>query len=117
MSTRPSRPPKYRHYKPKNLAVVRIDGHDHYLGKYGSPESHERYERLIAEWRLTRQSNQRAPRSAAVSTVNELLLVFMRHAEQRYVKKPSKRLGHIFFKCLCCGLQRYHTSFRWRSME
>ena len=25
--------PKYRHYKPKDLAVVRIDGKDHYLGK------------------------------------------------------------------------------------
>ena len=24
--------PKYPHYKPKNLGVVRIDGRDHYLG-------------------------------------------------------------------------------------
>ncbi len=42
-------PPKYRHYKPKDLAVVRIDGKDHYLGKHGSPESWERYHRLLAE--------------------------------------------------------------------
>ena len=35
----PSRIPKYRHYKPKNLGVVRIDGRDIYLGKYNSPES------------------------------------------------------------------------------
>ena len=41
--------PKYRHYKPKNLAVVRIDGRDLYLGKYGSPTSWERYHRLLAE--------------------------------------------------------------------
>jgi hypothetical protein len=39
--------PKYGHYKPKDLAVVRIDGHDHYLGKYGSPESWEKYHRLL----------------------------------------------------------------------
>jgi len=26
--------PKYRHYKPKNLGVVRLDGKDVYLGKY-----------------------------------------------------------------------------------
>jgi hypothetical protein len=33
MPTRsPSHLPKYRHYKPKNLAVVRLDGKDHYLG-------------------------------------------------------------------------------------
>ena len=42
--------PKYRHYKPKNLAVVRIGNRDHYLGQYDSPESHEKYHRLIAEW-------------------------------------------------------------------
>ncbi len=50
MSSRRSRPPKYRHYKPKDLAVLRINGHDRYLGKYGSPESHDRYDRLVAEW-------------------------------------------------------------------
>jgi hypothetical protein len=33
----PRKLPKYRHYKPKDLAVVRIDGRDYYLGKYDSP--------------------------------------------------------------------------------
>jgi hypothetical protein len=28
--------PKYRHYRPKDLAVVRLDGKNHYLGKYDS---------------------------------------------------------------------------------
>ena len=50
MLNRTPRLPKYRHFKPKNLAVVRIDDRDHYLGKYDSPESHERYHRLVAEW-------------------------------------------------------------------
>lgn len=47
----PSSPstPKYRHYKPKDLAVVRINGRDHYLGRYNSSESHERYHRFLAE--------------------------------------------------------------------
>jgi integrase len=44
-----SKRPAYRLYKPKDLAVVRIDGKDHYLGKYGSDESYERYHRLLAE--------------------------------------------------------------------
>jgi hypothetical protein len=30
--------------------VVTHDGRDHYLGPYGSPESHEKYARLIARW-------------------------------------------------------------------
>ncbi len=46
---RPRGIPAYRHHKPRNCAVVRIDGRDHYLGPYGSPESHEKYARLIAE--------------------------------------------------------------------
>jgi hypothetical protein len=50
MSVKSRRTPKYRHYKPKDLAVVRIDGKDHYLGKYDSPESREKYHRLVAEW-------------------------------------------------------------------
>lgn len=49
MSAQRRRVPKYRHYKPKNLGVVRIDGKDHYLGPYDSPQSWERYHRLLAE--------------------------------------------------------------------
>ena len=92
MPAKRPRPPKYRHYKPKNLGVVRIDGKDHYLGKYDSPESYELYERVVAEWLLTRQrpagSDAPAanPGAAAPITVNELLAAFWKDAEQRYVK-------------------------------
>ena len=48
---RTSRPPAYRLQKSRNSAVVTIHGTDHYLGPYGSPESHEKYARLIAAWR------------------------------------------------------------------
>jgi integrase len=41
--------PAYRHFKPRNLAVVRIRGKDIYLGKFESPASWEKYHRLIAE--------------------------------------------------------------------
>jgi len=43
------RQPKYRHYKPKNLAVVRIGGKDHYLGEYDSKESWQKYHKLLAD--------------------------------------------------------------------
>jgi hypothetical protein len=33
MPNQSRRIPKYRHYKPKNLGVVRINGIDEYLGK------------------------------------------------------------------------------------
>lgn len=42
--------PAYLFHKPSGQARVRIDRADHYLGPYGSPESRDRYDELIAEW-------------------------------------------------------------------
>jgi len=47
MSLRPRKTPAHRLHKPTNQAVVRIDGHDHYLGKHGSEASQEKYHRMI----------------------------------------------------------------------
>lgn len=43
--------PRYRHHKARNLAVVRIEGKDYYLGRFGSEESRAKYHRLLADWR------------------------------------------------------------------
>jgi len=42
--------PKYRHYKPKDLGLVVIDGRQHYLGRYGTAESLAEYNRIVQEW-------------------------------------------------------------------
>jgi hypothetical protein len=42
--------PGYRCFKPRNLCLVVIDGRQHYLGRYGSPESVAEYHRLVQEW-------------------------------------------------------------------
>jgi hypothetical protein len=78
-------PPKYRHQKARNLAVVRIDGRDIYLGRFNSPESHEKYRRCIAEWYsagIISPIQKPGVGSGAESglTVNEAVLAFMRHA-------------------------------------
>lgn len=39
--------PSYCLHKPSGQARVRINGKDYYLGKYGSPESHDLYDELI----------------------------------------------------------------------
>jgi integrase len=82
--------PKYRHYKPKNLGVVRIDGRDHYLGKFGSPESYEKYHRLLAE-RFARgpggiRPTHEAKPQSEVLTVTEFTVGCYRHCEKYYVK-------------------------------
>ncbi len=80
MPARLPSPPKYRHYKPKNLAVVVIDGKAHYLGRYGSPESQEKYHRLIAELLTPRRPPLPRPSPdadpARRSPINELILAY-----------------------------------------
>ncbi len=97
---RTNRPPSYRLHKARKCAVVTIDGRNHYLGPYGSAESHEKYARLIAEWRL--QSGHVLPttgprRSTSTLTINELILAYFRHAQSYYVKdgRPTSEQDNI----------------------
>jgi hypothetical protein len=93
--------PKYRQYKPKNLAVVRIHGHDHYLGSYDSPESHEKYHRLLAEWHakgsVAPTVKQEAETGGEGLTIAELILAFYKFAEGYYLKngQPTTEVGVI----------------------
>lgn len=96
-----SRLPKYRHYKPKDLAVVRLDGKDHYLGKYDSEESREKYRRLVAEWLAAAdhsvKPNTTPPTAVSESTVNQLILAYARFVNGYYVKdgRPTVEPGNI----------------------
>jgi len=76
--------PKYRHHKARNLARVNINGKDIYLGEYDSPESHQKYDRLIAEWLL----HQHVTPGDATKTLSicELMVCYLQYAESYYVK-------------------------------
>jgi integrase len=89
-----SSPPKYRHFKPRNLAVVRIDGRDHYLGTYGSKESKERYARLIAQLDCAPLVAV-APRTDV--SVTELVANYWSWATAYYVRngRPSGHLSKV----------------------
>jgi integrase len=103
--TKTGSPPSYRVYKRTGQAVVTIDGHDHYLGEYGSLESRQKYNRLIAAW-LARQrqaesgepGGEPVPEVGDALSVNEVILAYVRHASAYY--KPAdggerKELGCI----------------------
>ncbi len=98
---RKNSPPKYRLHKARNCGVVTIDGKNHYLGRYGSPESHEKYSRLIAEWshRSVACEARRLPLPPEPKefTINELILRYLDHAEGYYRKhgKPSDEFVNI----------------------
>lgn len=96
-----SRIPSYRLHKPSGLAVARLNGRDIYLGEHGSPQSRQRYERLIAEWLTnhrqvpTESDPVHAP--GGDLTVNELLVAYWEHAQAYYVKngRPTGELANI----------------------
>jgi integrase len=100
MSARPRKIPSYRLHKPTGQAVVRLDGHDRYLGKHDSPESREKYRRVVAEWLAT---SLPAPVPAGAipapsPSVAEVILAFWRHAQQHYRGPdgmPSEELANI----------------------
>ena len=70
-------------------AVVRLNGHDKYLGKYGSPAAHAEYERVIAEWLA---NGRRSPQDEY--TVNDLILGFLDHATG-YYKDVGEKNGEV----------------------
>ena len=88
-------PPSYRLHRPTGQAVVTLDGRDRYLGRFGSPESHEKYERLIKVWRARQEQAGASPAEAPpvpldlgdTPSVNDLILAYVRHAAGYY--KPT----------------------------
>src|SRR5437868_2735797 len=77
------RTPAYRHHRPSGQAVVTLNGRDHYLGPYGTPESKSEYDRLVAEW-LTNGRRLALEPNRAELTINELILALWSHVEQHY---------------------------------
>ena len=90
MPRKPSQP-CYRHHKARNLAVVTIGGKNHYLGPWQSPESHEKYATLIAEWKRLGGSLSTSPPASSTDTspltVSKLILAFFTYAQTHYVKR------------------------------
>src|SRR5687767_701797 len=90
-----SRIPSYRLHKATGQAVVVFRGHSVYLGKFGTPESRTKYDRVIARYLADRADPDRAPESPAqpITTalhadlsVAELVLRYWRHAKSYYTK-------------------------------
>lgn len=77
-----SKPPKYSLHKATGQARVRIGGTDHYLGVFGSPESHAAYAKLVDAW-LVHQSTKPTLRL----TVGQLTVRYLEHAQRYYVKR------------------------------
>ncbi len=94
---RTNRPAAYRLHKARNCAVVTIHGRNHYLGPFGSSESHEQYARLITQWRAT--DHLAAAESVLVSngdlTINAIIRQHLIFAAGYYLSRDR-------FGSRCC---------------
>jgi hypothetical protein len=83
---------------------VRIEGKDHYFGKYGTEVSREKYHRLVAEWLAAgrRQPDRTESVTAPGISVSEMILAYWRHAENHYCYPggmPTKELDNLRDAC------------------
>jgi hypothetical protein len=67
VTTQIRKPPSYRLHKVSGQTLVQFRGRRYYLGKYGSPESRQRYQRFISEvWtRPVAPAPTKCPRAVA----------------------------------------------------
>ncbi len=99
-------PPKYRRHKSTGQAIVEFDGRRHYLGPYGSPKSRRRYQETLDLWcrrglpadeeneptdeevaaTVTAESLRQKRKAGLTVSLDELILVYWRHARAYYRK-------------------------------
>lgn len=82
------RVPSYRLHKTSDRAVVRLNGRDIYLGKYGTDDSKAKYSRVIAKWLSTqgRVASDEPPVAKADVIIAEVVRDYLRFSEQYYRK-------------------------------
>ncbi|MGF1582951.1 MAG: hypothetical protein ACFCD0_26830 [Gemmataceae bacterium] len=94
--------PSYRLHRQSGQGIVTLpDGFggrkDVLLGTFDTPESRERYGRVIAEWQANYQQPVQTGNFSCSITINELILLYWKHVEVYYVKdgEPTSEQDNI----------------------
>ncbi|MBU4270803.1 MAG: site-specific integrase [Planctomycetes bacterium] len=97
MSSKTVSVPKYRHHKGSGQAFVQVNGRRHYLGKWDSPKSKERYARFVAELAVSPAPVSVVPAATEGLTIVELAAAYIDFAEGYYRKngKPTTHLPQL----------------------
>lgn len=82
------RVPKYCLHRASQQAYVKLDGKRHYLGVYGSPESHSRYAEKNLRLAISPNGCPSGPESPPA------VVYYWRHAKTHYVRKGQPS-GHL----------------------
>jgi hypothetical protein len=85
-----TKPPQYCLHRGSGQAVVYLQGRPRYLGKYQSPESHETYARIIAEWTRRSLADEQTVPLESIS-VNHLLVGYFGNTKSNYVDAVGKQ--------------------------
>ena len=128
------RPPKYCLHKGTKQATVSIHGTRLYLGPFGSPESHAKYQELLKQWQASRDRQQRPNSDFAAAkadnvvasittsalrakrqagspiTINELILVYRRHTHRYYQKNGKLTREATIIDDVVRFLRTYHST-------
>lgn len=99
---RKPRVPSYCLHKPSGRAIVKVNGHIFYLGKYESEESHDNYARIVADLLagrpITPPASTRSNAAATPSfTIADLAKRYQQHTEGYYRKdgKPTSEVHMV----------------------
>ena len=84
--------PSYRLHKRSRQAVATLSRHDHYLGEYGTPASHDRYRAAVAEW--VARGRRPAQPAGHKLFVNELLRDYKKYAWSYYLDRDGQPNEH-----------------------
>jgi len=87
------RVPQYRLHRASGQSVVTLDGHDHYLGKHGSPASRREYDRVVAVW-LVSGRQIISPEKGEAITINQLFVIYWNYVE-KYYRKDGQPTGEV----------------------
>jgi integrase len=85
----PVRVPKYRHHKHSGQAYVELNGRFIYLGKFGTQESHEEYNQLMAKYLPNREVVLEVTPPPTIK-VEELILKYFQFAKTYYVRNGQE---------------------------
>jgi integrase len=113
--------PTYRRHRASGQAVVTLNGTDHYLGRWNSPESKAEYDRLINEWlvrgrQLPERRNDASPGDLltkqlilgyyghVVATVSdeevEKVKIALKPVREMYGEIPAAKFGPVAFQAV-----------------
>lgn len=126
------RPPKYCLHKGTKQATVSLQGERIYLGPFGSPDSHAKYQEILKLWQaqrnqknLTGTSTEQPFDAVAVIdpailrrkrvigsplSVNELILVYRRHTHEYYRKNGRLTREATIIDDVIRFLRKYHAT-------